>query len=105
MKLAIDFSHLLILRDLDTGAETYYMLPRGQTTPIHVPGMTIEDLKQLMHPKLEEPDLPDSRDEGGQGTVVSVEREPEPEAVSQAASVLMPGTLGDDSDPFGVAEG
>lgn len=109
MKIAVDFSHLVLLMDLRTMQKDWFLLPEGMTTPVRVPGMTIDTLKQLINPQLVD-ELVQTRVPVATPTedVVAHVQQAPAAAVTQGAAVLQPGSLGPAAgrmDPFGAAEG
>lgn len=103
MRLLVDFSHRIVVEDLDNGTKAQYFVPRGTNTPLHIPPQQ----EELLHRALER--------EEKLGVLAVEEREacPDEETVSSSRSesalpLLSPGVLSGGVDPadiFGASQG
>jgi len=102
VKLLVDFSHRIVVEDLDSGIKNYYFIPRGTNTPLHMPPQE----EELLHRAFEQEGIP----------VLSVEEQEvcleEETAAGPRASdplpALSPGVLSggvSPSDIFGASQG
>lgn len=100
MRIPLDISHRLIVEDLDTGKRQVFLIPRGKTTPIEVSqgdgiflGEVLDSVGPVADPEKAVPE------------VVAEVHVPAARPDVPAELPLVEGTLSDDVDPFGAAQG